>query len=72
MERIENSLAVIETNMDEIVNSNVTRDIIDSLRRSTEAMKGQLLPMGGMEVSCFAQIISKRIVCECDLVVFHA
>lgn len=36
VERIEGSLLTIETNIDEIVNSDVTREIIDSLRRSTE------------------------------------
>jgi hypothetical protein len=49
VERIESSLLTIETNIDEIINSDVTREIIDSLRRSTEAMKGQVLPMGGVE-----------------------
>lgn len=48
-DRIEVSLSTIEGNIDEIINSDVTRDIIDSLRRSTEALKGQVVPMGGVE-----------------------
>jgi hypothetical protein len=49
MERIETSIDKIETNIDEIINSDVTKDIIDSLRRSTLAMKGGIVPMGGVD-----------------------
>lgn len=49
MERIETSIDKIETNIDEIINSDVTKDIIESLRRSTQAMKGGVLPMGGVD-----------------------
>jgi hypothetical protein len=49
VDRIDSSLSTIENNIDEIINSDVTRDIIDSLRRSTEALKGQAVPMGGVE-----------------------
>lgn len=49
MERIETSIDKIETNIDEIIHSDVTKDIIDSLRRSTLAMKGGIVPMGGVD-----------------------
>lgn len=35
--------------MDEIINSDVTKDIIESLRRSTQAMKGGIMPVGGID-----------------------
>ena len=49
MDRIDTSIDKIEVNMDEIVSSDVTKDIIESLRRSTQAMKGSITPMGGIE-----------------------
>ena len=49
MDRIDTSIDKIEINMDEIVSSDVTKDIIESLRRSTQAMKGSITPMGGIE-----------------------
>lgn len=49
VDRIDTSLVTIENNIDEIINSDVTKDIINSLQRSTEAMRNQGLPMGGIE-----------------------
>jgi hypothetical protein len=49
VERIDTSIITIETNIEEIINSDVTKDIIDSLRRSTQAMRNQGMPLGGIE-----------------------
>jgi hypothetical protein len=43
------SLETIENNMDEIANSDMTKDIINSLKKSTEAMKAHCIPAGGID-----------------------
>lgn len=43
------SLETIENNVDEIANSDMTQDIINSLKRSTEAMKLHCVPAGGVD-----------------------
>ena len=47
MDRIDTSIEKIEINMDEIINSDVTKDIIESLKKSTVAMRAGMV--GGID-----------------------
>jgi hypothetical protein len=50
VDRIDTSISTIEANIDEIINSDVTKEILDSLRKSTEAMKLQCFPLDNIQV----------------------
>lgn len=49
VDRIDTSIMAIENNVDEIVNTDVTKDIVESLKRSTQAMKNKGFNIGGPE-----------------------
>lgn len=49
VDRIDTSIMAIENNVDEIVNTDVTKDIVESLKRSTQAIKNKGFNIGGVE-----------------------
>lgn len=49
LDHIDSSITAIENNVDEIINTDVTKDILESLRMSTQGMKNKGSNMGGVE-----------------------